>query len=294
MGIYDRDYNRGYRGPSGFDFGGTTTLTTKLVVFMVVVYLVQLATRGQPPDDGKFTDIFSLHADVFRRPWLIFEFLTYGFLHDPWSIRHILFNMVTLWFLGRFVENRYGPREYLAFFLCAIVFAGLTWAFGQLVASRQLLPTMMLGASGGIMAVTLLFCLNFPHEVILIMDVIPIPAWLLGIVYVGQDLFGAMGRHTQGDTNVAFTAHLGGALFALVYFQAGWRLERLLPTNFSLASLKPKPRLRVVDPDSPEPSMEERVDEILKKIQEQGRDSLTREERRILEEASQKFQRRRR
>ena len=295
MGIYDRDYQRGnYGQQSGFNIGGSTTLTTKLVIGMVAVYLVQLATRGpMPPVDGWFTDLFSLHADVIKRPWLVFQFLTYGFLHDPWSIQHILFNMVGLWFFGRSIEYRYGQREYLVFFLVAIIVSGAIWVLGEFVVNRQLTPAQILGASGGISAVLLLFCLNFPHQLIYIWGVLPIPAWAFAIFFVGMDLFGASGRPLSGDANVAFTAHLGGALFALLYYQTGWRLERFLPTANLLQLLQAKPKLRVLDPDSPDESTEDQVDEILKKIQEHGRDSLTRRERRILEEASKQYQKKR-
>jgi hypothetical protein len=70
-------------------------------------------------------------------------------------------------------------------------------------------------------------------------------------------------------------------------------LERFLPGKGLLKQLRPKPKLRVLDPDSPDDSTEAQVDEILKKIQEHGRDSLTRRERRILEEASREYQKRR-
>ena len=64
----------------------------------------------------------------------------------------------------------------------------------------------------------------------------------------------------------------------------------MLPRNFSLKSLKPKPRLRVHDPDEYEEEVGQQVDEILRKIQEQGQDSLTAKERRILEQASRRYQ----
>jgi hypothetical protein len=58
--------------------------------------------------------------------------------------------------------------------------------------------------------------------------------------------------------------------------------------------LRRRPKLRVLDPDTLDrESTESRVDEILKKIQEHGQDSLTRSERRILEQASREYQRRR-
>jgi len=295
MGFNDRDYQRGdyYERQPGFYLGGARTLTTNLVIVMFVIYAVQLATRGQrPPDDGWFTDTFCLHGDVVKRPWLAFELLTYGFLHDAWHFQHILFNMIALWFFGRSVEYRYGKREYLTFFLAAVIVAGATWVISEFIAQHQWIATPMLGASGGISAVLVLFCLNYPHQLIYVWGILPIPAWIFAIVFVGQDLMGTFGHHTVEGANVAFTAHLGGALFALMYFQSGMRLERFVPSSAMFERLQPKPKLKVHDPESAEET-EEVVDEILKKIQAEGRDSLTRRERKILEEASREYQKRR-
>ena len=299
MGIYDRDYERGgnyYGQQSGFNLGGPTTLTTKLVIVMFAVYAVQLITRGPliTPDrhaSGWFTDLFSLYPDVFLHPLHIFQLLTYGFLHDVDDLKHIIFNMFGLWLFGREVEQRYGNREYLAFFLVSVVAAGLVWVLGELVAQRGFSPgPAMLGASGGISAVVILFALCYPHRTVLLMFVIPMPMWVAALIFVVIDANGAI----QRSDNIAFTAHLGGALFALIYFQAGWRLAPLIPSGSWWKRIGPKPKLRIADPDdSPEPSTEDQVDEILKKIQEHGRDSLTRGERRILEEASREYQKRR-
>jgi hypothetical protein len=94
------------------------------------------------------------------------------------------------------------------------------------------------------------------------------------------------------NSGVAFTAHLGGALFGFLYYQWGWRFERWLPSGSLAKRFRAKPKLRVIDPDQID-STDSRVDEILKKIQEQGQDSLTRGERRILEQASREYQKRR-
>lgn len=293
MGFTDRDYQRGdYDRQPGFYLGGQRTLTTNLVIVMFAIYAVQLATRGQRPDSGWFTDTFSLHADVLKRPWFFFQLLTYGFLHDVWFFQHIVFNMLALWFFGRSVEYRYGKREYLLFFLTSVVFAGASWLVSEYIAHRQMLPIQLLGASGGLMAVLVLFCLNFPHQLIYVWGIFPIPAWVLAVIYVGMDLMGTFGHQAGDGPNVAFTCHLGGALFAFLYFQSGIRLERLVPSGSTFERLKPKPKLKVHDPESAEET-DEAVDEILKKIQAQGRDSLTRRERRILEEASREYQKRR-
>jgi hypothetical protein len=135
----------------------------------------------------------------------------------------------------------------------------------------------------------ILFAMNFPHRTVLFMFFIPMPMWVLAVIIVGMDALGAVNR--SGD--VAFTAHLGGAMFGFLYYQWGWRLERWLPSGSLAKRLRPKPKLRVIDPDQVD-STDSRVDEILKKIQEQGQDSLTRGERRILEQASREYQKKRR
>jgi rhomboid family protein len=295
MGIYDRDYQRSdqYDDSPGFHLGGSWSWTTKLVLVMFAVYAVQLITQpAQGGGEGWFTNLFSLHADVLRRPWLAFELLTYGFLHDVGDLKHILFNTVSLWMFGRSVEEKYGRHEYLVFFLVAVVFSGACWLAGELVVNRQLVDAALLGASGGISAVLLLFCLNFPRQQVFIWGVLPLPAWVFAAVFiVGANLVGASGQ--MGD-HVAYTAHLGGALFAFAYYRAGWRLSNWLPQSWKMPKLGRRPSLRVLDPaEDEDDSTEEMVDNILRKIREHGQDSLTRGERRILEEASREYQKKR-
>ena len=297
MGIYDRDYEREnpYGDSPGFHLSQSWTWTTKLVIVMFAVYGVQLLTAPaqlrQGGGDGWFTDLFSLHSDVLVRPWRAFELLTYGFLHDTGDLKHILFNMVGLWMFGRSIEAKYGRQEYLVFFLAAVVFAGACWVASEFVANRQLVDAALLGASGGIAAVLILFCFNYPHQQVFIWGILPMPAWVFALFFVGMDMFGASGH--MGD-HVAYTAHLGGALFAFVYFRMGRRLSGWLPKGLKMPKLGRRPSLGVLDPaEDEDDSTDEMVDNILRKIREHGQDSLTRGERRILEEASREYQKRR-
>jgi membrane associated rhomboid family serine protease len=251
---------------------------------------VQLLTNSNAPAGGWFTQIFELHADLPREPWMAFQLVTYGFLHDPGDLKHILFNGFALWMFGRYVEQRYGNKEYLTFFLVTVVVAGLIWLVSEWVTSGQLTQFSLLGASGGIAGVLLLFCLNFPRQQIYIWGVLPMPAWVFAILFLGMNLFGTVG----GDGHVAYTAHIGGAVFALVYFKAGWQLSNWLPGGWKMPKLGRRPSLRVHDPaDEIDDATEDAVDNILRKIRERGQESLTREERRILEEASREYQKRR-
>jgi hypothetical protein len=130
----------------------------------------------------------------------------------------------------------------------------------------------------------------FPYRTVLFMFVLPMPMWVLALIIVGMDAMGAAQRYG----NVAYTAHLGGAAFGFLYYKWGVRLESWLPGSSWSMPLRRRPKLRVLDPDAAErESSDSRVDEILRKIQEHGQESLTRAERRTLEQASKEYQRRR-
>jgi membrane associated rhomboid family serine protease len=283
MGIYDRDYQRSgnYDREPGFYIGAPRMVTTNLILVTCGFYFVQVMA-GQ-----WFDATFALDPQWYREPWKAYQLLTYGFLHARNDLWHIVLNMLGLFFFGRDVELRYGRREYLIYYLTAIVVAGLIWSLAEIPVGSNI-PA--LGASGGVTAVVILFAFNFPYRTVLFMFFLPMPMWVAAVLFVGVDVLGAVNR----SGNVAFTAHLGGALFAFLYYQWGGRLERLLPDRSIVKRLRPGPKLRVHAPDDDGESTDSRVDEILKKIQEHGQDSLTRSERRVLEQASREYQKRRR
>jgi hypothetical protein len=152
--------------------------------------------------------------------------------------------------------------------------------------------TSVLGASGGVVAVVILFCLNFPHQKVflLFLPFFGFPAWVLGLIYVGSDLFGYFG---SSDSNVAFVVHLSGAAYAYVFFRTQWEMSELIPglsggTSSISNLLKSKPKLTIHNPrqDRREEQLASKADEILEKLHQQGESSLTPTERKILEDYS--------
>ena len=65
----------------------------------------------------------AVHVDTLTQPWLWWQYLTAGFTHSPLRFDHILGNMLVLFFLGRDVEEAYGPKEFLRLYLVMVVFA---------------------------------------------------------------------------------------------------------------------------------------------------------------------------
>ena len=167
------------------------------------------------------------------RPYQIF---THMFTHA--GLTHILFNMFSLWMFGRALENIWGPKKFLLFYLvCGIgsAIAHMTMAYFQYqpisealelakaagqteyVEQLQSLGTYAVGASGAVMGVFVGFAYLFPNtELLLLFPPIPIKAKWLILILVAYDLFGGVGRTSDG---IAHWAHLGGAAmgFILVY-----------------------------------------------------------------------------
>ncbi len=281
MGLYDREYSRGPE--PGLHLSAPQSATVQLVIATGAVYLAQLAFPA-------VNEQLALRADWYAQPWRVYQLLTYGFLHSVDDIGHIVINMLVLYMFGREIEMRYGRAEFLTFYLLAIVIAGAIWSLCEIPFGPH---SALVGASGGISGIFALYALNFPHRQVLFMFVIPMPMWVAALIALAFDASGAV----QRSGNVAFTAHLAGAAFGLAYYWFNWRLAPWMTRGASVISARSKPRLRVVDPDDgdvDEPDeLSTKVDAILQKIQEQGQDSLTWSERRLLERASRKYQQKR-
>ncbi len=139
--------------------------------------------------------------------------LTYGFIHADWM--HLLFNMVTLFFFGPFIEREIsafiGPWGYLGFYLGALVVSILPSYF-----RHQKDPNYRsLGASGAVSAVLFAFILINPWAMIGVFF-IPMPAILFAVLYVGYSIW--MDR--RGTDNINHGAHLAGALFGVLFMVA--------------------------------------------------------------------------
>ena len=295
MGIYDRDY---YREPqSGFSLRTPRTIVGTLILVNAALFLANgLLTPGKGPADlGIISNLLAVSNQTLSRPWLWWQFLTYGFVHA--GPMHIIFNMIQLWFLGRVVEQHYGRGEFLRLYLVMLVVGSVVWVASNVIFEPQYvlanglqIPRLyhLIGASGAVSGVVFLFVLNFPHQTLHLFPIpIPIKAWVIGVLLIVGNLVGAMDK----QSNTAFSVHLVGIGFAFIYFRNRWNLQRLSLGGFS--RLKRGPRLKIHDPSRDDSQMSREVDRILEKIHHQGEDSLTRKERRILENASRKYQQRR-
>jgi rhomboid-like protein len=161
-----------------------------------------------------------------------YQIFTHLFSHSPTMFAHILFNMFALWMFGRILENVWGPKRFLFFYLASGVGAAALHLAMQYFRCEQVWQSIQagnppspekilgaispaLGASGAIMGLFAAFAFLFPNtELIFLFIPFPIKAKWMVLIMVGLDLFGGFSK-TSGD-NVAHFAHLGGAITGFI------------------------------------------------------------------------------
>lgn len=219
--------------PGGFQV--LPVVIKNLLIINGLVFLAQVTF--QKTGGFSMENIFALHdvRSVFFRPH---QLISYMFLHGDFT--HILFNMFALWMFGSVLENHWGPKRFLIFYVLCGIGAGvlhlgvlyyenisIAEAFLQLPVSEQdrllydprfKINTATLGASGSVFGCLAAFGYLFPNSLIYLYFFIPVKAKWFVIFYGAMELYLGV-RNSAGD-NVAHWAHLGGALigFLLVFY----------------------------------------------------------------------------
>ena len=176
------------------------------------------------------TDYLGLHfflASDFKP----YQLITYMFMHG--NFEHLFFNMFALWMFGNTLENIWGSKRFLLFYMVCGIGAGLCQEVvqyiqyattlaqydsvnlggGQVISMANYLNLMnTVGASGAIYGLLLAFGMMFPNSMIYLYFFVPIKAKWFVIGYAVIELVSGF----IGGGNVAHFAHLGGMLFGLV------------------------------------------------------------------------------
>jgi membrane associated rhomboid family serine protease len=287
-------------------FGGLTffppvikaLLISNIAIWLVLDVLLVPFTVGGVPIFAVFSEYLALWPiGTNFWPW---QLLTYMFMHG--GFWHLFFNMLALWMFGMELENTWGSRKFLLYYLVCGVGAGLT---NLLVAPLigQSAPTV--GASGAVFGVLIAFGMLFPDRPIYLYFLLPVKAKYFIAIYIGLELFYGVTGTSDG---VAHFAHLGGAAVGFLYLlsdmnlipvRSWWTAIRGQRAGLwqgpSVTSKTEVREAKFYDiqtgrpmPDNPEVNQEV-IDAILDKISKGGYQSLTDKEKKILFEASKKI-----
>lgn len=305
MSYYRSTYGGGqYYRPSFF--GGFRFFPPVIKFLLISNTLIWLLTDFLPftvngiPVAAIVTRYFALWPiGEYFWPW---QLGTYMFLHGGFG--HLFFNMLALWMFGMELENLWGTRRFLVYYLVCGLGAGIANVLVPLV----LEPTgPTVGASGAVFGVLVAFGMLFPDRPIYIYFLLPIKAKFFVTAYIALELFyGVFGM----QSGVAHFAHLGGAAVGFVLTFMTMRGITLTSVWKKLRGTTgygfEKRRTRRVSDDEildakfydiktgrpyegDDEVTQEVIDAILDKINTSGYQSLTEEEKRILSEASRKI-----
>jgi len=277
-------------------FRSIPAITRNLLLINILAYLATEVLRLRGID---ITLLGALH--YWESPYFHFyQIITYQFLHG--SLTHLFFNMFALWMFGCVIEQVWGSRKYLFYYLVCGIGAGLSQEIVQTLMQSY---SLTIGASGAVYGILLAFGMLFPDNRMFVFPLpVPIKAKWFVMGYAAIELFSAV---TSAGDGVAHMAHLGGMLFGFLlirYWQrhpaqdfdlnSGRQFFDRMRQNFEQrqsgrqSQQQPRSSSREADMEynAEKQRRQEEVDRILDKIRKSGYDSLTKAEKQRLFEAS--------
>ena len=282
MGLYDRDYMRGPEPRFRRFRVNPWSPTITLLVLLAVIYLVQWVMRLQGNHWIEYNLSLSLNGIREGAYWQLF---TFQFLHD--NGLHLLLNGVGLYSCGRAVEAILGRRRMLILYFLSGTAGGVL----QIVISlllRQNPDISVVGASAGISGLLAAFIMCQPDARLIVFPIpIPIRGWILLWIVVAVSIWGTVFPFGR----VAHAAHLGGLLAGGAFIRWSRRKQHHPDPDWLVPPTPQKPPL-AEPPADPKVGDDDEVNAILEKINARGIQSLTDRERKVLDRAHSRLNKR--
>lgn len=258
----------------GFTPSGTLPRAIRiLLIANVALFLIDLVTGGQ-----YINRWLALDPGRTMQGWEVWRLGTYLFVHDlKTPFLHILINMLILWMFGTPLVETMGERKFWWFYICTGVFSGVCTLIFYSIIDR---PTIVIGASGALFGLMFAFAKFFPTQQFLILFLFPVQARYAVLIFGAIELLSIM---SNGE--IAHITHLGGALFAFLYFKFEDRGVEVYSRLKSRKAVKMQKAVRKSEEELGQVMVD--IDPILKKISLTGMGSLTKEEKDKLEKASE-------
>lgn len=279
----------------------------QLIIINVVVFLVLAVLRVFTivPFGEEF--FYTFHNQIaipapiisfLQKPWTI---VTYAFVHDLSGIFHILFNMLVFYWFGRLFVEYLGSDKLIALYILGAIAGGVAYlmVYNLIPYYMGRIPVYgMVGASAAVYAVVVATATLLPDYTFFLLFIGPVRIKYIAAFSIVLSFLGSVGSNEGGNI-----AHLGGALMGFVYLKqlqsgvnwGGW-ITVLLEWFREIFRSKPKVKVTYRKEAAAarkaatkvSKSSQEEIDAILDKISERGYESLTKEEKEKLFNASKK------
>ncbi|HMJ69988.1 MAG TPA: rhomboid family intramembrane serine protease [Cyclobacteriaceae bacterium] len=281
----------------------------QLIIINVVIFIVMVLLFATSKWFG-FEQVFNLiekffllppkFGDFITRPWTI---ISYAFAHDWGGIWHILGNMLALYWFGKLLIEYLGNDKLIAVYVLGALAGGVVYLmmfnFVPFFVTRSEFPGLI-GASAAVFAIMMAIVTLIPDYTFFLLFLGPVKIKYIALFYIVVSFIGSVGANDGGNI-----AHLGGLLMGFVYtkqLQVGvnWGSWITGTLNWVSGLFKASPKVKVTyrkaEPvkkgatakQSFNKATQEEIDAILDKISDKGYESLTKDEKEKLFNASKK------
>ena len=273
-----------------------------VVVFLVLAVVLVFSRALQFPEVfGIIHDQLAIPAPIkefLQKPWTI---LTYAFVHDLSGIFHILFNMLVFYWFGKLFVEYLGSDKLVALYILGALAGGLAYllVYNTIPFYVERIGSFngMVGASAAVYAVVVATATLIPDYTFFLLFLGPVRIKYIAGFYIVVSFLGSVGDNAGGNI-----AHLGGALMGFVYIkqlQAGvnWGGWVTVTIDWFKGLFAAKPKVKVTyrkqyseaqKPKAKSSISQDEIDAILDKISDGGYESLSKEEKEKLFNASKK------
>ena len=293
MGIHDRPYmTEGDSGgiARGRPGGGLMAGMPKagkavkvLLIINVVVFVLQMIL-DQPRGDG-FGVLSAWLGATPEGFWQVWRYVTFQFLHSTDGIWHIAMNMLGLYMLGTPLEQKWGSRRFVRFYLICGAVGGLAYVVIGRIVGGQMMAVPIIGASGGVFGILLACAVLFPNFK-LIFFLFPVPIRMAALIIFGGMILVILGSVSKDHYSPQFwsdVAHLGGAAAAAFWI---WGLPKLTRATTDVRTKRQEGAWqRKLERQAAE---RVEIDRILDKVHTDGLNSLSAREKRTLQDATKR------
>lgn len=252
----------------------------RLIILNVVIYFIQIMFSfvGTGVKMIPLSDILvyymGLRPELVIEKFYIWQLGTYMFLHG--NFMHLFLNMYALLIFGVPVEQAWGSRRFLIFYLFTGIGAGITILSLNTFLGGINYSMATIGASGAVFGLLLAFGMLFPDAEILLFFILPIKAKFLVFLYGGIELYSLIA--SSGQSPISHAGHLGGILFGIIYFLIIRKRGITFKSKLIKARLNKETGRKETSMTADAKTGEVHLENILRKIKTSGPESLTDDE----------------
>lgn len=188
-----------------------------LIINVAIWFVFQVIVEGLLKIP--FTNMLALYPGKVLFDFSFWQLFTYMFLHSL-QVTHILFNMLMLWFFGAELEQRWGSRFFLIYYLfsgfgAAVIYCVSIWGYALVTGSQQAMIIPVVGASGAVFGLMLAHGILFGERIVYFFMLFPMKTRYFVMVMGFVQMASLMTSGVSGG-EVAYLAHLGGLISGYV------------------------------------------------------------------------------